>query len=121
MGHFAKVQNGIVVQVIVADQEFVDSYNDFLDGEWVQTSYNTYGGIHYDANGKPDGGNALRKNYAGVGFTYDSNKDAFIPPRPFNSWSLNEETCLWESPIKIPNDGKNYRWDEVEQNWIEVV
>jgi hypothetical protein len=114
MGHHAKVVNGIVTQVIVAEPEFFDTFVDSSPGQWIQTSYNTYGGQHPE--GRP-----LRKNYAGIGFTYDAEKNAFIPPSPFASWTLNEDTCLWESPIAMPNDGKIYNWDEAQQQWIEQV
>ena len=112
MSHFAKVLNGIVTQVIVAEPEFFDTFVDSSPGEWIQTSYNTRGGQHPE--GRP-----LRKNYAGIGFTYDAERDAFIEPQPFSSWVLNEETCLWESPVEYPNDGKEYIWDENQVNWIE--
>ena len=92
MAHFAKVNNGVVVQVIVAEPEFFDIFVDSSPGEWLQTSYNTHGGVH------ANGGTPLRKNYAGVGFTYDSTLDAFIPPKPYASWTLNEDTCLWDAP-----------------------
>lgn len=114
MGHFAKVQNGIVTQVIVAEPEFFDTFVDSSPGEWVQTSYNTHGGVH------ANGGTPLRKNYAGIGFTYDKERDAFIPPKPFPSWVLNEDTCLWDAPIPYPQDGKRYQWDEAALNWVEV-
>jgi hypothetical protein len=91
MSHFAKVCDGKVVQVIVAEPEFFDTFVDTSPGEWIQTSYNTHGGQHPE--GRP-----LRKNYAGIGFTYDRERDAFIPPKPDDSWVLNEETCLWEEP-----------------------
>ena len=91
MAHFAKVLNGIVTQVIVAEPEFFNTFVDSSPGEWIQTSYNTYAGQHPE-------GRALRKNYAGIGFTYDRERDAFIPPKPDDSWVLNEETCLWEEP-----------------------
>ena len=90
---------------------------------WIQTSYNTRGGVHYNQEtGEPsaDQSKALRKNYAGIGFTYDRDKDAFIPPRPFVSWTLNQTTCLWEAPTAYPNDGKHYRWDENTTSWVEV-
>jgi hypothetical protein len=109
MAHFAKVENGIVTQVIVAVPAFINLLPDF--DSWVQTSYNTFGGTHRL------GGTPLRKNYAGVGYVYDSTKDAFIPPKEFNSWVLNEETCLWEPPINYPNDEKMYRWNEEITNW----
>lgn len=111
MGHFAKVINGIVTQVIVAEPEFFDTFIDSSPGRWVQTSYNTKGGVHLE------GGTPLRKNYAGVGFVYDDTRDAFIPPKPYPLWILNEDTCLWEPPIERPNDGKHYNWDESIQNW----
>jgi hypothetical protein len=91
MSHFAKVVDGIVTQVIVAEPEFFDTFVDTSPGEWIQTSYNTYAGQHPE--GRP-----LRKNYAGIGFTYDPVRDAFIPPKPSDSWVLNEETCQWEDP-----------------------
>ena len=82
MGHFAKVNNGVVEQVIVAEPEFFDTFVDSSPGQWIQTSYNTRGGVHYGQDGQPDGGVALRKNYAGIGFSYDAQRDAFIPPKP---------------------------------------
>jgi len=111
MAHFAKVNNGIVTKVIVAEQEFIDNMIDNEPGKWVQTSYNTYGGVHQL------GGTPLRKNYAGIGFTYDKDKDAFIPPKPFNSWTLNETTCLWDPPVAMPTDGQRYIWNETNQTW----
>lgn len=118
MSHFAKVVNGAVTQVIVAEPEFFENFVDSSPGEWIQTSYNTRGGVHYspDTN-EPDGGVALRKNYAGIGYTYDKNRDAFIPPKPYPSWTLNEETCLWDSPVPHPNDGQIYNWNEETQTW----
>lgn len=112
MAHFAKVENNIVTQVIVAEQDVIDS--GLFGTGWVQTSYNTIGGQHPE--GRP-----LRKNYAGTGYTYDSQRDAFIPPKPFASWLLNEDTCLWEAPVAMPTDNKRYSWDEEQQNWIEVI
>lgn len=111
MAHFAKVENGIVTQVIVAEQDVID--RGLFGNGWVQTSYNTYGGQHPE--GRP-----LRKNYAGVGFIYDEQKDAFIPPKPHESWILNENSCLWEAPIQYPSDGQRYSWDEQNQVWILV-
>ena len=122
MGHYAKVVDGIVTSVIVAEQDFIDSYDDGIPGQWIQTSYNTRGGIHYQPNTNipsADQSKALRKNYAGIGFTYDSTRDAFIPPKPYNSWLLNEDSCLWESPVPYPNDGKMYNWNEEQLCWIE--
>lgn len=115
MTHFAKVNNGIVEQVIVAEQDFIDTFIDTSPGEWIQTSYNTQGGVHLL------GGTPLRKNYAGIGYTYDSQRDAFIPPKPFASWTLNEETCQWDAPIPYPTDGKPYYWDEPTTSWIEAT
>lgn len=112
MTHFARVINGIVTEVIVAEQDVIDS-GMFGDG-WVQTSYNTYGGQHPE--GRP-----LRKNYAGVGFTYDAQRDAFIAPQPFMSWTLEEDSCLWIAPIAYPTDGKQYYWDEPTTSWVEQV
>lgn len=122
MGHYAKVVDNIVISVIVAEQDFIDSYDDGTPCQWIQTSYNTRGGIHYQSNTTTpsiDQSKALRKNYAGIGFTYDPNRDAFIPPKPNPSWILNEETCLWESPVPYPNGGKMYQWDESQLSWIE--
>jgi len=123
MGHFAKVQDGVVTQVIVAEPEFFDTFVDSSPGQWIQTSYNTRGGVHYQPNTNTpsdDQTNALRKNYAGIGFTYDSTRDAFIPPQPFASWTLNETSCLWEAPVAYPEDGNIYRWDEDTTNWVLV-
>ena len=118
MSHFAKVENNIVTKVIVAEQDFVDT----LEGTWVQTSYNTRGGVHYAPDShEPDGGVALRKNYAGIGFTYDAARDAFIPPQSFPSWNLDEDTCIWEPPVPYPTDGKIYSWNEETLEWQEFV
>jgi hypothetical protein len=108
MSHFAKVENGIVTQVIVAEQDVIESQLFGLG--WVQTSYNTHGGQHPE--GKP-----LRKNYAAIGYSYDPIRDAFIPPKPYASYILNETTCLWESPTPCPNDGGFYLWDEPTVSW----
>ena len=130
MAHFAKVNNGIVEQVIVAEPEFFDTFVDSSPGQWIQTSYNTRGGVHYNPEtGEPsaDQSKALRKNYAGLGYTYDAGRDAFIPPKPYPSWVLNEDTCLWESPVPYPTDvgteenPKRYTWDEEAVNWVEVT
>ena len=122
MAHFAQIDsNNIVTQVLVIDQETV---NTGLFGEpssFIQTSYNTRGGVHYGQDGQPDGGIALRKNYAGIGYTYDRDRDAFISPKPYNSWVLNEDTCYWEAPTPMPTDGKMYTWDEDTTSWIEVT
>jgi len=102
---FAKVKNGIVIEVMVADQEFIDSYVDSTPGNWLET--------------RKDG--SIRKNYAGIGFSYDSTRDAFIPPQPYPSWTLNEDTCLWEPPVAYPTDGNMYNWNETDQQWDEVT
>jgi hypothetical protein len=118
MAHFAKIVDGIVTQVIVAEPEFFETFVDDSPGEWIQTSYNTRGGVHYNPEtGKPsaDQSKALRKNYAGIGFTYDKTLDAFIPPKPFASWILDENTCLWNAPTARPEG--NYTWNEDEQSW----
>jgi hypothetical protein len=124
MAHFAKVNNGIVEQVIVAEPEFFETFVDSSPGQWIKTSYNTRGGKHYDPETgelSADQTKALRKNYAGIGFTYDAAKDAFIPPKPFNSWLLDEDSCLWEAPVAMPDDGKRYTWDEDTTAWVEVI
>ena len=111
MAHFALLnENSIVTQVIVAEQDVIES--GLFGAGWVQTSYNTQGGQHPEDR-------PLRKNYAGVGYTYDSQRDAFIPPQPFVSWSLNEQTCLWNAPTTKPTDGKIYIWNEEQLAWIE--
>ena len=115
MAHFAKVNNGIVEQVIVAEPEFFNTFVDSSPGQWIQTSFNTHGGVH------TLGGTPLRKNYAGIGFTYDSQRDAFIPPKPYASWVLNDDTCLWAAPVAMPDDGKQYQWNEDTQAWVEVT
>lgn len=118
MAHFAKIQDGIVTQVIVAEPEFFNTFVDSSPGEWIQTSYNTRGGVHYGPNNnEPDGGIALRKNYAGIGFAYDADRDAFIPPKPYASWTLDEASCLWEAPVPMPADNNAYAWNEETQSW----
>lgn len=119
MAHYAKVLNGVVLEVVVAEQEFVETFLNNGSGEWIQTSYNTRGNVHYGPDGNPDNGIALRGNYAGIGFTYDRENDVFYPPKPYNSWILNNETWTWESPVPYPNDGKRYVWDESITNWAE--
>ena len=117
MAHFAKIENDVVVQVIVVDNKDTADANGvekeyigaafcerLLGGTWKQTSYN---------------GN-FRKNYAGLGYTYDAARDAFIPPTPFASWVLNETTCLWDAPVPMPTDGKRYTWNEETTSWVEV-
>ena len=120
MSHFAKVLDGKVIQVIVAELSFFDTFVDSSPGSWIQTSYNTRGGMHYGENGEPDGGEALRGNYAGVGYTYDQIHDVFYAPQPFASWTLNETTWLWDAPIPYPTDGMLYMWDEPTVSWVQV-
>lgn len=126
MAHFAKLnpETNEVVFVTVGRQE-----DDGKEAElsartgdiYKQTSYNTFGGVHYtDGEPSADQTKALRKNYAGIGYTYDEERDAFIPPKPFESWVLNEETCLWEAPIPYPGDGLVYSWDEAQGDWVEI-
>lgn len=123
MAHFAEIdENNIVTRVLVVDNSQEDNGQDFLantlglGGTWLKTSYNTQGGVH------TNGGTPFRKNYAGIGYTYDSARDAFIPPKPYNSWVLNEETCLWNAPTPMPvEEGKMYRWDEDTTSWIEIT
>jgi len=100
MTYYAKIEDDIVTQVLVAEQDFIDTQ----EGTWVQTSYNA----------------SIRKNYAGIGYTYDSSRDAFISPQPYPSWTLNEATCGWDAPVAIVDDGKQYKWDESITNWREV-
>ena len=115
MAHFAKVENGVVTSVIVIDQETLNLGHWGDPALWVQTSYRTQGGQHPE--GRP-----LRKNYAGIGYTYDAQRDAFIPPKPFASWLLNEDTCQWGAPTPMPVvEGKMYRWDEPTTSWVEVT
>ena len=111
MSKFAKILDGKVVNVIVAEPEFFDTYVDSNPGIWLQTSYNTFAGKHPE--GRP-----LRKNYAGIGYSYDSVRDAFIPPQPYASWLLDEETCQWQAPVVMPADGGAYGWDEETHQWV---
>lgn len=124
MGHFAKVVNGKVEQVIVAEPEFFNTFVDSSPGTWIQTSYNTRGGKHYDPNTNElsaDQSKALRGNYAGIGYTYDQANDVFYAPQPYASWVLNQSTWTWEAPIPYPADGKVYVWDEPTVAWKEAV
>ena len=130
MSSYAKINNGIVEKVIVAEAEFFDTFVDDTPGTWIQTSYNTRGGVHYEPDSNTpssDQSKALRKNHAGIGYTYDETKDAFIPPQQFSSWTLNNTTCLWDPPIPKPSDGKTYRWDESlyqsdnTKGWVEYT
>ena len=122
MPHFAEVDdNNIVLRVIVIDQENVNTGKWGNPETWVQTSYNTRGGKHYDQEGVEDLGVALRYNYAGKGYTYDSSKDAFIAPKPYPSWTLVEATCQWKAPVARPDNDNLYGWDEDAGNWVEVT
>lgn len=113
MAHYAKVNNGVVTEVIVAEKNFFDNFVDSSPGEWVQTSFNTKGGQHLD------GGTPLRKNFAGTGYHYDGT--GFYAPQPFPSWTLNKTTYLWEAPSPYPDDGKVYIWDESTKDWVEAT
>jgi hypothetical protein len=116
MAHFAKIEDGIVTQVNVVDEEYFHANRETrYTGTWVQTSYNTQGGVHLL------GGTPLRKNYAGIGYVYDEVRDAFYAPQPYPSWTLNEDSCLWEAPVAYPTDDKIYTWNEDNQNWEEVI
>jgi hypothetical protein len=116
MSHFAKIENGTVTQVIVIEQDVLNTGHWGDPNDWVQTSYNTKGGVH------TNGGTPLRKNFAGIGYTYDSVRDAFIPPKPYASWNLNEVTCLWNAPTEMPvEEGKMFVWDEPTTSWVEFV
>lgn len=112
MSNYAQVKNGIVQQVIVADQTFINHLNDKED--WVQTSYNTFGNSHPE--GRP-----FRGNFAGIGYHYDKHHDVFYAPQPYTSWILNTTTWTWDSPVPYPNDGILYSWDETQQSWVKVV
>jgi len=118
MSHFAKVEDGTVVEVIVAEQDFVDS----LDGTWIQTSYNTHENVHLGQDGEPDGGTALRKNYASIGFVYNSTADAFHAPVIYESWNLNSTTFTWEPPVEKPDNTEDgyYVWDEDATDWVLI-
>jgi hypothetical protein len=120
MAHFAKIENGVVTQVIVAEQDFISTGILGDPASWIQTSYNTRGGVHYGADNQPDDLPQLRMNFAGIGYSYDETLDAFIPPQPYDSWTLDESTCLWVSPIPMPDDGKMYKWDEETESWVEM-
>ena len=115
MAHYAEIdENNIVIRVIVIDQDVLESGVMGDPNNWIQTSYNTYAGVHRLA------GTPLRKNYAGVGYVYDKERDAFISPSPFNNYILNESTCQWEPPIEMPNDGNLYIWDDDNINWLMI-
>ena len=130
MAHFARIKNGIVDFVTVGRDDDENREDELAHDGYIyrRTSYNTRGGVHYtDGQPSADQSKAFRKNYAGLGYTYDAERDAFIPPKPFNSWVLNETTCLWDAPIEMPADAgtgeppKRYTWDEDTVNWIEAV
>jgi hypothetical protein len=114
MSHYAKVVDGIVKQVITAEAEFFENFVDTTPGQWIQTSYNTHGNQHPE--NRP-----LRGNFAGIGFTYDHINNVFYAPKPYSSWTLNQSTWLWESPITYPTDNKHYAWDEATTSWKEVA
>jgi hypothetical protein len=115
MGHFAKVVDGKVTQVIVAEPDFFDTFVDSSPGTWIQTSYNTIGGQH------TQGGTPLRGNYAGIGYTYDQANDVFYAPQPFASWVLDQSDWTWKAPVAMPEDGKRYDWNEATTSWVEVA
>lgn len=122
MAHYALLNyNNVVTKVITGKDESSVDYNmelvyqDMFKQICKRTSYNTKGGVHAN-NGTP-----FRKNFAGIGYTYDESRDAFIPPKPFDSWVLNESTCLWEAPIDYPIDNNSYEWDEDNQQWIQIT
>ncbi len=121
MAHFALVNaQGIVEQVIVAEQDVIDSGLFGSPSSWVQTSYNTKGGVHYGPDNQPDGGIALRGNYAGIGYTYDAQNDVFYAPQPYPSWTISIPEWIWQPPVPYPNDGKIYKWDEPTTSWVLV-
>lgn len=122
MAHFAEIdEQGVVLRVLVVDNAHENDGQNFLantlglGGTWIKTSYNTQGGVH------TSGGTPLRKNYAGIGYTYDEGRDAFIPPKPYASWTLNETSCTWEAPVAYPSDGKIYSWNEATTSWDEIA
>jgi len=121
MSYFAKVLDGKVIQVILAEKEFFNNYVDSTPGQWVETSYNTRGGKHYDDNGKEDNETPLRANYAGIGYTYDQTNDVFYAPQPYPSWTISAPDWIWKSPVDIPTDGKEYKWDESIKNWVLIT
>ena len=135
MARFAEIDNSnIVLRVVVLDDKDTQDVDgnevesvgakylsDGFGGTWKRTSYNTHGGVHYDSDHEPDGGTALRKNFAGIGYTYDWDRDAFIPPKPYPSWTLNEGTCLWEPPVAEPDEGIINEWNERTRAWARIV
>lgn len=122
MAHAAKVnpETKLVEDVLVIPAEYQEDPQEYLnglgkEGWWLQTSYNTFAGVNKTS------GTALRKNFAGIGFTYDEGRDAFIPPKPFESWILDEDTCLWNPPVEYPTDGIMYEWSENDLDWVAVI
>jgi len=118
MAHYAKIEQGIVTKVIVAEADFFNTFVDDSPGNWIQTSYNTRGGVHYQPNSNTPSENqslALRKNFAGVGYHYDGT--GFYAPQPYPSWTLNSTSYLWECPVAYPDDGQDYEWNEADQQW----
>ena len=116
MAHYALVENNIVVKVIVAEQNVIET----LPGKWIKTSYNTRDGVHYDENGDPSGKPALRWNYASIGYEYNQQHDVFIAPKLFDSWILDVNTMTYVAPLPHPSDGKSYKWNEESRNWIVI-
>ena len=132
MAHYAYINNSNKVTAVIVGRDEddladgVESWEAYFsakgNGQALRTSYNTRGGVHYtDGEPSEDQSKALRKNYAGIGFTYDADRDAFIPPKPFESWILDENTCLWEAPVAYPEDGGSYNWNEETQSWEEIT
>ena len=124
MGHFAKVVDGKVSQVIVAEPDFFNTFVDTSPGTWIQTSYNTRGGVHYVPNSdtpSEDQSKALRANYAGIGYTYDQVNDVFYAPQPYPSWTISAPTWEWQPPVPYPSTGGPYTWDEATQSWVAVA
>ena len=134
MSYYAKIEDGIVTKVISAEAEFFEetagsnNYVDDTPGEWVKTSYNMRGGVYHIDNVPAEDQSVIegdearqRKNYAGIGFSYDQTRDAFIPPKPYPSWVLNETTCLWDAPVAYPDDGNMYQWNEETTSWDEIT
>jgi hypothetical protein len=124
MSHFAKVEDGVVTQVLVAEQDFINSGAVGDPAQWIQTSYNTRAGVHYEPNSNTpsaDQSKALRKNYAGIGYSYDAGRDAFIPPKSYASWLLDDATGTWVPPVAYPTDDQQYNWDEATVSWIVVT
>lgn len=124
MAHHAQIdENNIVTRVLVISQDEINTGEWGDPSTWIKTSYNTHGGVHYEPNSwtpSPDQSKSLRKNFAGIGYTYDPLLDAFYTPQPYPSWVLDPQTCYWEAPVPMPQDGKMYLWDEAAQEWVEV-